>query len=64
MKIIGVSNFNEEGINDIIVAENVTKIFIDSIVSFLNNEFSGNTKIYYFKKVEDDYNLYTYDPNK
>ena len=61
MKIIQVDNFDRESISDILVAENVHKEYIKTIVRTLNTKYSGDYAENYYKAVEDDYKLFERD---
>lgn len=62
MKIVVKSNFDNESINDRLIAENVGEYYGKAIVKFLNNKFGGNTSPDYFILVKDDYKLYEFEP--
>jgi len=63
MKIIKVSNFDNESVSDMLIAENVIKHYGELIVDFLNNKFSRNEQSMFFYKLEsDDYKLYKFEP--
>jgi len=62
MKIILVDNFDRERINDILIAENVNKIWGARIVKFLRDTFSNSNSSDWFRLVEDDYKLYKFEP--
>lgn len=62
MKIIAVSNFDNESVSDELVAENVTEYYAKRIVDFLNGKFSGTTALYYYRAVSDDHKLYKFEP--
>ena len=62
MKIIRVSNFNNESVSDVLIAENVHHFYIKNIVYILNEMYSGNVAPDYFRAVEDDYKLYIFEP--
>jgi hypothetical protein len=61
MKIIAVSNFDSETVNDKLIAANVSLIYAKDIVDFLNKKYSGND-VYFFKLVKDDHILYEFKP--
>lgn len=62
MKIIAVSNFDNESISDSLVAENVSEYYANYIVEFLNNKFGGVLATYFYRVVEDEYKLYIFEP--
>jgi len=62
MKIIIVDNFGRESSSDTLMAEIVNKYWGEKIVCFLNNKFSGDDAPYYFRLVEDDHELYIFEP--
>lgn len=62
MKIICVDNFDRESRDDSLVCENVNKYMGKQIVEFLIEKFSGNESSDFFRLVEDDYKLYTFEP--
>jgi len=57
MKVIGVSNFNNESVADLLVCDNVTEYFGDIIVDHLN-EITSEDDTYYYKMVENDHKLW------
>jgi len=61
MKIVRVSNFGNESISDMLIAENVDNHYGEEIVRSLNN-VGGNYDPYYFRLVHDDYKLYKFEP--
>lgn len=64
MKIIAVSNFGNELLDEFLVADNIRNSeFARYIAIALNERFSGKDAERYYRAVEDDYKLYTYDPN-
>ena len=62
MKIIGISNFDLETVNDVIVAENVQPFYVDTIVDALNKKLCSEHATYFYKAVEDDYKLHVFEP--
>lgn len=62
MKIIKVSNFNNESISDILIAERITDYYASIIVKALNKECSGDYAPDFFRSVGDDHKLYTFKP--
>ena len=62
MKIICKDNFDREGHDDILVAENVQPFYLHYIVEFLNEKFGGETSPSFFVAKEDSYKLYVFEP--
>lgn len=62
MKIICVDNFNRESRSDNLVAENVNAYYAKFIVEILNERFSGRDCSDFYRVVENDYKLYTFEP--
>jgi len=62
MKIINKDNFNRESMSDSVVAENVPDFYADTITEALNNKFGGERSTDYFLAVQDDYEIYIFDP--
>ena len=62
MKIICTSNFDNESVDDRLIAENVNHFYAQYIVTYLNDKFSGDTSPDYFRIVTDDYKLYKFEP--
>ena len=60
MKIIGISNFNLETVDDILVEENVEKADGELKIQYLNGLSEDQT--YFFKLVDDNYELYQFEP--
>jgi len=54
MKIIGVSNFDNESAADILICENISEYFGNIVVAYLN-EIAGEYDDYYFKLVDNDH---------
>lgn len=59
MKIIGISNFANDSISDILICKNIRDGYSKVIVNLLNSEFQD--QIYFFKVVEDSYKLYKFE---
>lgn len=57
MKIIQEDNFCRDGVDDELIADHVDPAYVDSIVSDLNERFSGDNASYFFRSVPDDYKL-------
>lgn len=61
MKIIGTSNFDIETVNDRLVCERVSAYDGNFLVEMLNSR-EGETGIYFYTLVPDDYELYVWEP--
>lgn len=61
MKIVKIDNFNTELIDDVLIAENVNKNYVDVIVNTLNDKYSGEQSSDYFISTKDDYELFERD---
>ena len=62
MKIIAKSNFNDEMVSDLLIAENITEIYAKKIAGSLNVSDSGPYHPHYYEAVEDGYELYVFQP--
>lgn len=62
MKIIKVSNFDKESILDVVIAEKVVSYYARCIVAELNRVWGGDHSPDFFRAVEDDYKLHTFEP--
>jgi hypothetical protein len=61
MKIIGVSNFGLDNVSDILIASNLNSYYGKLIIDLL--EINADERdTYYPKLVEDDYELYEWQP--
>jgi hypothetical protein len=60
MKIIAKSNFDNESVSDILVAENVPQNYALQIVKLMNDHLTSETGPYYYHVVEDQYKLYEF----
>lgn len=60
MKIIGISNFDNDSISDILICENICEGYDKAIINFFNDRADHQT--YFFKIVADDYKLYKFEP--
>ena len=58
MKIIGISNFANDSISDILICKNIRNEYSKVIVNLLNSKLD---QIYFFKVVEDSYKLYKFE---
>lgn len=61
MKIIGVSNFDNEMIDDVLICDNIHKINGETIVEFMNDSASEDS-FYFYKLVDSDHELYVFEP--
>ena len=61
MKIIGISNFNLDNVSDILIASNINKYYGKIILKALKDNMNEHD-IYYPRLVEDDYELYEWQP--
>jgi hypothetical protein len=61
MKVVGVSNFCDETISDILVCSEVNNYYGQRIVEMLNFEVNDYSR-YYYKLKNDDYELYVWEP--
>ena len=62
MKIICIDNFDNEAVSDGLIATGLDQYMGKQIVVFLNEKFSGDYAPNYFKLVDDDYELFTFEP--
>lgn len=63
MKIINTDNYDRDNHSDILIAENITSVtFAKFIADSLNQKYGGENSSNFFKAVEDDYKLYTFEP--
>lgn len=61
MKIVAVSNFDLDTVDDVLIAENVSKEYADGILGYLNKNFcSAHAKYCFFLK-EDAYVLHKFE---
>lgn len=61
MKLIKVDNYDREYYDDVLIAENVHKGYGELIANLLNNRVGENSEDF-FKLVEDDYELFKFEP--
>ena len=61
VKIIGVSNFDDETMSDTLVAERVVEVYARDIVNSLNDS-GGENSYRYYKIVPEDHKLYVWEP--
>jgi hypothetical protein len=62
MKIVGKSNFDNEMVDDILIAENVNPDYADGMVDYMNETFCTEHSTYCFFLKEDEYKLYKFEP--
>ena len=62
MKIIKVDNFDRETKDDRLICENVNKFYGEKIVNFLNDTESGDNSPNFYRLVEDDHQLFKFEP--
>ncbi len=62
MKIIRKSNFDDEWINDLLIAEKVNIDFMENLIQCLNDVYSGADANYIFVGVADNYKLHNFKP--
>lgn len=61
MKVIAVSNFNNETMSDILVCENVNQYWGERIVEMFNRA-AGEHSARFYRLVPDDHVLYVWEP--
>ena len=61
MKIIGKSNYDLETVSDIVIAENIREGWGKLIIAAMR-EFMSESETYYPLLVEDNYELYKWEP--
>jgi len=57
MKIILTDNLNRDEVGDRLIATNVNEYWAARIVMLLNDKYSGDHSVVYFKAVVDDFKL-------
>jgi len=62
MKIICTDNFDRESVSDRLVCSNVSEYYGRFIVDSLNDKFSGNESFNFYRLVDNDYELYRWEP--
>lgn len=62
MKIVKVSNFGDETVNDQLIADNLIDHWAGTIVDLLNANCSGDYHPDHFEMVRSDYELYVFKP--
>lgn len=63
MKIVAVSNHDDEMVSDSLICENVNERNGKRLVELLNQPV-GNDSMYFHKLEADDYKLYVWNPNE
>ena len=61
MKLISVDNYDRELYDDTLIAENVHEYYGQIMADLLNKKVGENSENY-FKVVEDDYELFKFEP--
>lgn len=61
MKVVIVSNYNNEQVDDVLFCKNVSHEIAKKIAWLMNNSISDDHPDYYEVK-EDDYKLYKWEP--
>lgn len=63
MKIVKADNFDREMYSETLVAQGITyRPYGECMVKALNDKYSGSESQDYYKLVEDDYELYKFEP--
>ncbi len=62
MKVIGVSNFDNESQSDILIARGLTCFGAEALAKEKNKNESGHYAMVYYRAVGDSYELYTFEP--
>ena len=60
-KIIKVDNFDRELFDDVLVADNMSDHYAESVAEMLNSKFSGDNSSYYYRVVDGDHELFKRD---
>ena len=63
MKIIRTDNFDRESVSEYVVAENLSPFWGETILRVMIENLTSDNEPDWFKLVEDDYQLYEFDPN-
>ena len=63
MKVIITDNFDRESMSDELLVGNLSKRQAEVVANALNKD-GGECSPYFYRAVEDDYELYIYDPNR
>lgn len=61
MKVIGVSNFDNESVSDILVEEHLESTQASKL-AMRKNEEGGMYSTYFYQAVEETYKLYKFEP--
>ena len=61
MKVVGVSNFDNESVSHILVRENLTQEEAEKLADEKNAE-EGELSTYFYVVKPDDYKLYRWEP--
>ena len=61
MKIIATSNFDNESVSDLLIAENINEYYSILIADYFNSRIKYDDK-YFYKPVMNDYKLYKFEP--
>ncbi len=62
MKIICKDNFDRESFSDSLVCEKISEYYGEIVVNFLNANLSGDYSPNFYRLVDDDYELYKWEP--
>ncbi len=62
MKIICKDNYDRESVDDKLVCSNVSEYYGKIIVESLNNKLSGDRSSDFYKLVDNEYELYRWEP--
>ena len=62
MKIIGKSNFDDDMVNDILIAENVPDEYASFLTDKMNEQYSTGRSKYFYEAKPDYYELYVWEP--
>jgi hypothetical protein len=57
MNIICTDNFDRDEVADVVIAENVSYVYGQELVDFLNAKHGGRDSSYFFKMVSNEYKL-------
>lgn len=63
MKVIRISNFGKENVDDKLIVDNLGEQEAQDLAKKLNSSESEDS-FYAYRAVSDSYSLYVYDPNK
>jgi hypothetical protein len=62
MKVIGVDNFGRDNVSDKLICGGLNKYYANLIATLLNENGKDPHTPYFYKAVEDDYELYKWKP--